>query len=209
MASRKRTNTPGAAEQALRSVRNAAKAGQYKVSQKSKDSQSYDEIVRSVVQEIRAAQADSGNYSRALLSQSIDNILDRVVYELDERESSQSFTDDQLDAIRELVSEAISERSLSREDMAALKDDVAEVARSLAGEAASGASPSSQGEAQPESGADEAVEEPFVEDDGGSGLTYADKAVESADDEQLDAKPGATSATRYRDSKVAQNFAVL
>lgn len=208
MASRKRTNTPGAAEQALRSVKNAAKAGSYKVSQKSKESQSYDEIVRSVVQEIRAAQADSGNYSRALLSQSIDNILDRVVYELDERESSQSFTDDQLDAIKEQVSEAMSEQSLTKDDMEALKEGVASVVQTLSEQSSSGES-SAQSSSPESASSEEAAEEEAPIDEESSGLTYADKAVQSADDEQLDAKAGATSATKYRDSKVAQNFAVL
>lgn len=96
MASRKRNNIPGAAEQPLRSVKGRAKAGQYKVASKGKEAESYNEIIRSVVQEIRAAQADSGNYSRDLLSKSIDNILDRVVYEMDSREKSQEFTDAQL-----------------------------------------------------------------------------------------------------------------
>jgi len=117
----------------LRSVKARNKAGQYKVDSSSKEASSYNEIIRSVVEEIRAAQADSGNYSRDMLSKSIDNILDRVVYELDSRQDSQKFTDSQLASIEEKVAEALEEQSLSYADMSAMKDDILSVVGALTG----------------------------------------------------------------------------
>lgn len=131
MASRQRNNIPGASEQPLRAVKLKAKAGQYKVSGSAKDAQQYDDIIRSVVAEIRSAQSDSGNYSRDLLSKSIDNILDRVVYELNQRQKSQSFTDAQLAAVKEQVVQALEDQPLSYADMSAMKDDILSVVGAL------------------------------------------------------------------------------
>lgn len=129
--SRMRNNVPRAADQPLRAVKARTKPGQYSLSTKSKEASAYNEIVKSVVTEVRAAQADAGDYSRDLLSTSIDNALDRIVFELSKREKSQKFTDQQLADIKEQVSKALAEQPMSYADMSAMKDDILSVVGAL------------------------------------------------------------------------------